>query len=100
MESSPMPPDVDRLLANARWVKALALRLVADDAAADDLVQETWLRAIERPPQQAAGPRSLRAWLKQVVARFALQRRRHDDAALARERAAAPREAQPDVADL
>ena len=69
-----MPPDVDRLLANAGWVKALAFRLVSDEAAADDLAQETWLRALERPPRDAATVRSLRAWLARVVARFALQR--------------------------
>lgn len=95
-----MPPDVDRLLANARWVKALAVRLVADDAAADDLAQETWLRALERPPRDATTERSLRAWLRRVVERFALQRRRHDEAAASRERAAAAREAQSDVADV
>ncbi len=96
----PMPPDVDRLLANAGWVKALAFRLVSDEAAADDLAQETWLRALERPPRDAATVRSLRAWLARVVARFALQRRRHDAAAERREHAAAVSEAQPDVADV
>jgi RNA polymerase sigma-70 factor (ECF subfamily) len=100
MDSMPMPPDVDRLLANAGWVKALAVRLVADEAAADDLAQETWLRALERPPRAADTARSLRAWLARVVGRFALQRRRHDEAAERRERAVAAAEAQPDVADV
>jgi RNA polymerase sigma-70 factor (ECF subfamily) len=100
MEPNAMPPDVDRLLANAGWVKALAVRLVADEAAADDLAQETWLRALERPPRAAKTARSLRAWLARVVGRFALQRRRHDEAAERRERAVAAAEAQPDVADV
>lgn len=95
-----MPPDVDRLLANAGWVKSLAVRLVADEAAADDLAQETWLRALERPPRAADTPRSLRAWLARVVGRFARQQRRHDAAAERRERAVASAEAQPDVADV
>lgn len=95
-----MPPDVDRLLANARWVKALAVRLVADDAAAEDLAQETWLRALERPPRDAASGPSLRAWLRRVVERFALQRRRREESIAARERATAASEAQADVADI
>ena len=39
---------IDDLLAHAGWVRGLALSLVRDPGAADDLVQETWLAAMRR----------------------------------------------------
>src|SRR5262245_59754078 len=55
---------VERLLAERPWVEALARRLVHDDAAAQDVVQETWIAACTHPPREAA---ALRGWLARVV---------------------------------
>ena len=38
------------LRAHAAWLRRLAGALVAESAAADDLVQETWLAALEQRP--------------------------------------------------
>src|SRR5262245_61281435 len=51
-------------LEDLRWLRALAARLVSDPHLADDAVQETRGRALERGPRD---PRSLRAWLATVL---------------------------------
>ncbi|MEW6073256.1 MAG: sigma factor [Planctomycetota bacterium] len=53
-------PDPEDLLAHAAPLRRLARRLVADEARADDLVQDTWLAALRRPPGEE---RNLRGWL-------------------------------------
>jgi len=79
-------PDLDALLAQETFLRAIARPLVDDESSVDDVVQETWLRAIAKPPRRRA---SLRAWLATVARNVALQslraRRRRDR----RERAAA-----------
>ena len=52
------------LLAHAGWIRSLAGRLAADHAAADDLVQETWLRALKNPPGDGRNPPG---WLARVT---------------------------------
>jgi len=59
-----MRPDVEALLAHAEWVRRFARALVADENDAADVEQETWRRAIERPPGHAA---NLRRWLASVA---------------------------------
>jgi len=83
------PPTVDQLLAHAGWVKALARRIVADGHDAEEIAQETLLRALERPPRSGESGARLRGWLARVASRFALQRWRSDDAARRREQASA-----------
>ncbi len=51
----PMDPhaslyELNDLSAHAPWIRSLALRLVRDTARADDLVQETFLAALEQRP--------------------------------------------------
>jgi RNA polymerase sigma-70 factor (ECF subfamily) len=58
------PVPLDTLLAHREWVRALARSLVHDEHRADDVEQETWRMALERPPRHAA---SLRAWFGTVV---------------------------------
>ncbi|MCP3920469.1 MAG: sigma-70 family RNA polymerase sigma factor [bacterium] len=59
---------------------------------ADDVAQETWIRALERPPGDAHG---LRPWLASVTRglvrnrRRATRRREHREAAVARDEAVA-----------
>jgi RNA polymerase sigma factor (sigma-70 family) len=71
----------ETLLAHAPFVRALARALVRDDAAADDLAQESLLAALTRPPQRG----SLRAWLVGVVRNLARRTQRGDARRLARE---------------
>ena len=64
MESS---ADIERLLEHRAWIRGLARRLVGSNAA-DDVVQDTWIAAIQFPPaaDRPAGP-----WLATVVRRIA-----------------------------
>lgn len=55
---------LDDLLAHATWARRLAYRLVRDEAAADDLVQEAWEVALRTRPE--AG-RPVRPWLGTVL---------------------------------
>lgn len=81
--------DVESLLANAGWVRALARGLVGRDDLADDVVQETWLAAIESPPRHAG---ALRSWLRSVVRFTAHRVHREEERRSRREHAAAPSE--------
>src|SRR6187397_3489157 len=66
------PRDLDALLAQAGWAKALARSLVRDPDRAEDLVQRAWLAALRTPPHAAIPPRR---WLAAVMRNFV-----HDDA--------------------
>lgn len=70
MTTTPLSPE--ELLAQASWLRRLAQSLVAGEDAAEDLVQETWLAALRRPPR--AGP--ARPWLARVARRLASNLRR------------------------
>lgn len=66
----------EELLAHAGWVRALARRLAGGDAGlADDLVQDTYLAALQRPPRR---DRSLKPWLNTVVRNFMRERGRSE----------------------
>src|SRR5262245_16748853 len=96
-----MTPDarsvtVDELLAHGPWVRALARRLVADSNLADDIEQEAWADAIERPPARHG---NLRAWLGRVVRRRLLDHRRGERRRMVREGDASRPEARGDAPD-
>jgi RNA polymerase sigma factor (sigma-70 family) len=61
------------IAAHAASLRRLARRLVGD-AAADDLVQETWTAALRSPPSRQL---PLLPWLAQVLRNFARMGRRH-----------------------
>lgn len=63
------------LLANSAWMHALAKRLVEGEDGAEDLVQETWLRALRRGPRD---PEHARGWLAAVLRNLSVSRRRAD----------------------
>src|SRR5688500_16823602 len=65
-------PTIEELLQQAPWLRRLAAKLVAGDAA-DDLVQETWLAALMHPPGRG-GP--VRPWLARVAHNLAQNLRR------------------------
>lgn len=71
--SNPVP--LTELLEHAGWIQRLARALSTDEAAANDLVQDTWLRLLIRPPKTGG---SLRGWLAKVVTNLARQRRRSE----------------------
>jgi RNA polymerase sigma-70 factor (ECF subfamily) len=54
----------DRLYSHHTFVSALARSLVRDPQVAEDIVQDTWLAALVRPPED---PGSHRSWLSSCV---------------------------------
>lgn len=80
----------EELLARTGWMRALATRLLADPAAADDVVQEAWLAALEHPPRANA-----EAWLGRVVRNLAWKRRRGEGRRAEHERALPAAEPHP-----
>jgi len=76
--------DVDQLAAETVWLRRLARALVADPAAADDVVQDTYLIAATDAPRDG---RPLRPWMVRVLwnrirmrSRSAQRSARRDDA--------------------
>jgi len=65
--------EPEELLAHTGWLKTLARRLVDDDATADDLVQQAYVAALERPPSDR---QALTAWLSRVVRNLAARTHR------------------------
>ena len=90
MNGASRPIDPAELLANAGNLRALARRLVADDHDADDVVQQTFVAAVERPPRADV---PLRPWLARVARNFALRTLRGRRRRAALEAVATPRDA-------
>ena len=78
MDEAPAGIDVERLLGEAGWVHALVARLVGEREAADDLVQDTWVAALQSRSLAFRGQRGARAWPAAVARNLALRRRRQD----------------------
>jgi len=68
------PVSIEQLLEHRLWVRRLARGLVLDESRVDDLEQETWLRAMRRPPEA----RGIRTWLRRVVRNLAIDQGRRD----------------------
>ena len=88
---------LEELLAHGAWARRLAHSLVGEAAAADDLVQEAWRAALERPP---ALDRPVRPWLGRVLTNLARHRARGAGRRTARERAVARDEGLPGPDEL
>ena len=88
-----MPPGLlvtpELLARHADSLRTLARRLLADDDAAEDVLQETWLVALRRPPRCTAETAALRGWLATVVRSLAFKRLRGEARRSQRERTAA-----------
>jgi RNA polymerase sigma-70 factor (ECF subfamily) len=99
MTSQPLP-NLDLLLAQTDWVRALARRLVSDVDAADDVAQSTWLALLRRPLARSESVEALRAWLaatlRRNAARDGIERARRSE----RERMAARAERLPSTFDV
>lgn len=87
----PDPAGADELLRHAAWLHALARTLVGE-ADADDVVQETWVAAIAKPPRVLG---SLRAWLGTVARNVVRKQARADSRRHERELAAERRDPEP-----
>jgi len=95
---APLPAaDVEELLAQMGWVRALARGLLADEGRAEDLVQETFRAALEARPSGGPG---LRSWLAAVLRHLGSNARRREGRLRHREAAAAKPEAVPGAAEL
>jgi RNA polymerase sigma-70 factor, ECF subfamily len=90
MPKTPPPPALEELLEQFAWVKNLA-RTMVREADAEDLAQETMLRAIQSPPRHG---QNIRAWLAQISRNISNSNRRRDKRRQAKmnEEAPKPRE--------
>jgi RNA polymerase sigma-70 factor (ECF subfamily) len=90
MERTPMPQELgappEAVRAHGAALRALARALLGDSAAADDAVQDTWVRYLERPPSAGAG---VGGWLATVLRNLVSNRRREEARRSERERVAA-----------
>jgi RNA polymerase sigma-70 factor (ECF subfamily) len=93
---SPESRDVESLLRHAGWMKSLARRLVADPSVAEDLVQDTWVAALQHPRSGSGSPKG---WLAAVLRNFARQSRRRAEHRTQREERSARSEATPSAHD-
>ena len=85
------------LLDQSSWIHALARRLVKDPNQADDLVQETWMDALEQRPDPT---RPLRGWLATVMRNNLIKLRRGDANRSAREQRVSREERAPSTLDV
>jgi RNA polymerase sigma-70 factor (ECF subfamily) len=91
-----IPIDAEELLAQARWVRRLARKLVRDASRAEDVVQDTWVAALESAPAQQG---HLRPWLARVVRNFARQSQRRETNRAGREEASARSDRTPPASE-
>ncbi|MCK6447444.1 MAG: sigma-70 family RNA polymerase sigma factor [Planctomycetes bacterium] len=85
----------EALVERAAWMKRLARELVRDPHAADDLVQEAWVAALERPPEPGT---PVQRWFAAVMRNFARDRWRANVRRRATERESARPERSRDEA--
>jgi len=97
MSTSHSPRDIELLLARSRWMIRLACELCSDRAAAEDLVQDAWVAALEDPRRTEIPKRS---WLARVLANSSRERHRRRASRRAREQDAARSESLPSAADI
>jgi RNA polymerase sigma-70 factor (ECF subfamily) len=65
----------DLMLSHAGSIRALALSILGDEHAAEDVLQETWLRALNKPPPRHD---SIGGWLRRVAEGIAISRLRSE----------------------
>ena len=97
MTGIPHDLDLGALLAEQAFVRRLARSLVFDQDRADDVVQQTWLAALQTPLRDA---RAARPFLRRVVQSVASNLGRGERRRRQREAAATPADAAPSVAEV
>jgi RNA polymerase sigma-70 factor (ECF subfamily) len=65
----------DLMMSHAGSIRALALSILGDEHAAEDVLQETWLRALNKPPPRHD---SIGGWLRRVAEGIAISRLRSE----------------------
>jgi len=93
----PRPLTADLLLEHSGFLHGLARSLVLDEQRAEDVVQETFMAALQRPPPPHV---RLRAWLGAVTRNLALRARRTEGRVQRREQHAAHPEGGAATADV
>ena len=83
---------LEALLTERAGVRRLVRGLLRDEHDVDDVVQDTWLTAIQNPPEAGRDPRP---WLARVARNLALKRKRSEARRTTRERRAARPESMP-----
>src|SRR5262245_59114110 len=89
--------DPAALLADDRFVRGVAWSLLHDEDRAADAAQDTWVAALERPPEPRGG---VRGWLSVVTRNAARLAHRREMRRTSRERRASRPEGVPSVADV
>jgi len=89
--------DLTALLSQAGWTRALARSLALDAHLAEDLAQDAWVAALERPPDLG---RPVRGWLASVLRRRWVDLERARARRRRREEVAASLEAWPSSHDV
>jgi RNA polymerase sigma-70 factor (ECF subfamily) len=97
MVDSDAKRDPLNLLTHAGWVRGLVRALVLDPGQVDDVVQQTYLAAIEGPPRRMLDPR---AWLGGVARNLARDANRRDTRRRQREKRSARPEGLPSADEL
>ena len=70
--------DSELVKKNQRWLQGLAVELLGDTHRAQEVVQDAWVAAVQRPPRCLASNEGLRSWLRQVVRNLAFSVLRRD----------------------
>jgi RNA polymerase sigma factor (sigma-70 family) len=96
MSTAPSP-NVEHLLAHARWARSLARELVGDAHLADDLAQDALAAGLAQPPQDSE---RTQGWLARVLRNRQVSNLRRSAARERAEPRAARPEAQPSTLDL
>ena len=97
MEDPASAIPLEKLVAHREWVRRVARALVRDEALADDLEQEVWLEALQRPPGAA---RSFGGWLAAAMRHNLIDFRRSEGRRRVREESVARPEGEKSAADL
>lgn len=92
---TPRDEFLERLLSRRPWLQGMARALVHEPSLAEDVVQETWVAALIRPPRGPEGP-----WLAAVVRRATRFWQRSEGRRRTREERAARSEAVSSPAEL
>ncbi len=97
MDVSPETHAIEDLLVHSGWLSTLALRLLRDVAEAEEFVQETWLKALARPPRKEV---PIRPWLARVLRNTVHEERRAGARRSDRERGTARDEVLPSTSEM
>lgn len=96
MEEAAHPP-AELLLDHVTWIRELARHLVADRELADDLAQDAWVIALQRPPRERS---KARPWFASVLRNLLREHARGEHRRRQREETSARREALESTEEL